>query len=98
MFVLSVELEIAEQNRDDFAAAISRQARTSVASEPGCLRFDVAVSRDDPNIFLLYEIYSDEDAFEEHKKMDHSVASGELTKPWIKRAEIRSWNGVASAG
>ena len=35
-------------------------------AEPGCVRFDVLQVTDDPNSFRLYEVYRDEQAFEEH--------------------------------
>ena len=34
--------------------------------EPGTLRFDVWESPDEPNVVLLYEAYTDRDAFEVH--------------------------------
>ena len=43
-------------------------------AEPGCLRFDVAQSKEDPTEFLLWECYVDEDAAAFHKTTPHYLA------------------------
>ena len=91
MYVLTVELEIIPENSEDFREVIERQAKTSVEREDGCLTFDVWRSQDEPNRFLLHEIYSDREAFDIHMDQQHSKENGAKTKPWIRSQVIRFW-------
>jgi quinol monooxygenase YgiN len=43
----------------------------SVADEPGCRAFDVAVAQDDPDTVVFYEVYDDRAAFDAHLQMPH---------------------------
>lgn len=63
MLTVLVDLTVREDRLDEFLAGIRANARASLQDEPGCLRFDVHRDRDDPRRFLLYELYTDEDAF-----------------------------------
>ena len=49
------------QSRD----LIAVNAKASLESELGCKRFDVLVEPEDPQRFVLYEIYEDEAAFDD---------------------------------
>jgi quinol monooxygenase YgiN len=51
--------------------AILRELAMAVRREPGNLQFTVHRSLDDKNDFLLYEIYTSEEAFAEHQKTKH---------------------------
>jgi len=63
MFAVVVNLKVKENMIETFLQGIAINARASLRDEPGCLRFDVHRSADDPSRFLLYEIYEDEEAF-----------------------------------
>jgi autoinducer 2-degrading protein len=71
MFTLVADLNVKPDMRDRFLAAIEENAAASLRDEPGCLRFDVVQDIDDPDHFLLYEIYEDETAFEAHRAAPH---------------------------
>jgi quinol monooxygenase YgiN len=71
MFALLVDLNVKPEMRDRFLAAIEQNAASSLRDEPGCLRFDVVRDNDDPDHFLLYEIYEDEAAFQAHRAAPH---------------------------
>ena len=71
MFSLIVHLTIDPAGREEFLAAIRANAAASVRDEPGCLRFDVCSVADDPDRFVLYELYADAAAFAEHKAAPH---------------------------
>lgn len=49
---------------------LDQVSRASVL-EPGCLRFWVHRSLDDPSVIFLYEQYASEAAFESHAASDH---------------------------
>jgi len=71
VFSLIVHLQIDPARRDEFLEAIRANAAASVRDEPGCLRFDVCSVADDPDRFVLYELYADAAAFADHKAAPH---------------------------
>ena len=90
MFVVTVLFEIEADHVEDFRAAVMRQAENSVSREPDCHRFDVSEDGADPAKFFLYEIYTDEPAFQTHLKSDHYADFNEKTTPWVKnKAGVR---------
>ena len=67
MFVLSVDLRIKPENVESFIAKALENAAHS-RKEPGCKQFEVLVDPKDNTRIMLYEVYKDEAAFEEHQK------------------------------
>jgi (4S)-4-hydroxy-5-phosphonooxypentane-2,3-dione isomerase len=84
MYVVTVAFEIVPDHVEDFRAAVMRQAENSVGNEPDCHRFDVSVAGDDPAKVFLYEIYTDEAAFQAHLKTAHYADFNATTTPWVK--------------
>jgi autoinducer 2-degrading protein len=70
MFVLVVHLEVKPENVDAFMNGLSENARNA-RKEPGCKQFDVLVDPKDKTKMMLYEVYSDEKAFEAHQQTPH---------------------------
>jgi quinol monooxygenase YgiN len=70
-FVLLVEFEVVDGKGDELLPLVSENARKSVENEPGCLQFDVMRAPDNPNKFVLFEVYQDEAAFQSHSKAQH---------------------------
>ena len=66
-FVLQVLIRIKPENVDSFMKKLSENA-ASARQEPGCRQFDVVVDPKDRTSVMLYEVYADEKAFEEHQK------------------------------
>ena len=54
----------------DQAAGLLRELRDLTRKEPGCLRFEVARAIEHPNVFALYEEYTDEAALKSHLASD----------------------------
>jgi autoinducer 2-degrading protein len=71
MFSLLVQVRVHPGRREEFLAGIAANAAASVRDEPGCLRFDVCSVEADENRFVLYEHYTDADAFAAHKAAPH---------------------------
>jgi len=71
MISLVVRLDVIPERREEFLAAITANATSTFADEPGCLRFDVCRSQADPNHFVFYEIYRDEAALAAHREAPH---------------------------
>nr|WP_232964596.1 putative quinol monooxygenase [Pseudomonas putida] len=61
--------------------AIKLNAAASVATEPGCLVFDVSQDRLDPDVIYLYEIYQDDEAYEAHTRTAHFRDSRPVVEP-----------------
>jgi autoinducer 2-degrading protein len=88
MFIAAVHVYVKSERVDDFKAMIHANHLGSIA-EPGCLRFDVAQSREDPTEFLLWECYVDEAAAAFHKTTPHYLAFKEQM-PALMSRERRS--------
>lgn len=71
MHCVSVVFRIREGREAAFGARVAQQAADSLASEEGCLVFDVWSDPEDPAAFLLYEVYSGRDAFAAHLETAH---------------------------
>lgn len=48
------------------AESLFRELRDASDKEPGVLRFEVARSVDEPNVFVLWEVYRDKTAYDAH--------------------------------
>eukprot|EP00565_Helicotheca_tamesis_P002638 CAMPEP_0185728452 /NCGR_PEP_ID=MMETSP1171-20130828/3786_1 /TAXON_ID=374046 /ORGANISM="Helicotheca tamensis, Strain CCMP826" /LENGTH=143 /DNA_ID=CAMNT_0028397167 /DNA_START=73 /DNA_END=504 /DNA_ORIENTATION=+ len=81
-----VEADVVPERMDEFLEMIENNAKGS-RQEPGCLRFDVLQSNDDPNKFFFYEVYADADAAAFHREQPHF-------KPWT---EFKESGGVSSS-
>ena len=74
--VLTVVARIraAKGKADALAAVLAEQAATVRSAEPGCLVYRVHRSTSDPELFLFYETYVDDAAFDLHRKSPHVAA------------------------
>jgi autoinducer 2-degrading protein len=70
MLVVAVLYEIKPVSREAFRDAILKNAAASLRDEPECHRFDVSFSPDGLRCFL-YELYTDEAAFDFHRRTEH---------------------------
>ena len=70
-YVILVDFLLKPGSKAEFRRAIDVNARASCETERGCRRFDVVEPRDDADRILLYEIYDDRAAFDEHLKTAH---------------------------
>ena len=82
MHVVCVHVHVKPENRDDFIRATLENARNTI-EEPGNLRFDVIQSLDDPNRFVLYEVYRDEAGAAAHKETAHYARWRDTVAPWM---------------
>ena len=67
-------LRAARGKGDALAALLSEQAVVVLKAEPGCLVYRAHRSTKDPELFLFYETYSDDAAFEAHRNAPHLAA------------------------
>jgi quinol monooxygenase YgiN len=58
-------------SRAECKKLLVENANASLRMEPGCHQFDVVEFPDATNLFVLYEIYEDEEAFKVHLNTQH---------------------------
>ena len=68
--VLVVNVKVKPGHADALIPAMLENA-TQSALEEACYQFDVIVSQDDPNTFVFYEVYKDEQALADHRQTPH---------------------------
>ncbi|WP_085625687.1 MULTISPECIES: putative quinol monooxygenase [unclassified Pseudomonas] len=95
MYSLFIKIRVKPGCAVDFLNAIKVNAAASVATEPGCLVFDVSQDRIDPELIYLYEIYRDDEAYEAHTQTAHFRDSRPLVEPLILEQECFESDVVA---
>ena len=82
MIVRVIDVHVKKESIEDFRR-ISVQNRGGSIRESGVLRFDVLQSDTDPQHFILYEVYRDEQATLEHKETEHYKIWREAAEPMM---------------
>jgi autoinducer 2-degrading protein len=70
MYVVAVTIFVKPEQARSFVEATLDNARNT-RREAGNLRFDVSQAEDDPNRFLLYEVYREKEDFAKHQQTEH---------------------------
>lgn len=90
--VVLVEFRLKPGSSRAFAERIAANARASVENEPGCRRFDIAFSDEDPDLVVLYEIYDDRAAFDHHVTTPHYRRFKDESAELVAGATVRLLN------
>jgi quinol monooxygenase YgiN len=69
--VVFARLRAAPNQADALAVLLIEQAAAVRRAEPGCLLYRVHRATDDPDLFLFYEMYVDDAAFDAHRSSAH---------------------------
>lgn len=88
MYCIIVKTELKAGARKKFLDAMLPNAEASVRDEPGCLVFDVLEMREEPDTFLLYEVYESQAALEDHKQTAHYKASRAVVTDLIENQTV----------
>lgn len=88
MITYIAHLRVAPENAAAFEAAIADMARNVRQNEPGVVHYHASKSCDDPNLYMVVEVYRDEAAFQAHWETDYIHASVERTKPLIAEGSM----------
>jgi quinol monooxygenase YgiN len=67
-------LRAARGKGDALAALLTEQCGVIRASEPGCLAYRLHRATEDPDLFLFYETYVDDAAFQVHRRSPQLAA------------------------
>jgi|SRR5437660_8651567 len=87
-YAVWVEFDVVPRHFVEFRAALLVNARSSVATEPGCLRFDVLDAAVFASLIHLYEIHADEATFKAHLETPHVKVFDKLAGPWLERKAV----------
>ena len=81
--VLFLELVVKPEHRAAFLEALWEDANGALDTEAGCLRFDVTVDSEDPNRFMLFEVYRDAGARVIHRAAPYLKRIGAGLDTWL---------------
>jgi (4S)-4-hydroxy-5-phosphonooxypentane-2,3-dione isomerase len=80
MISLTIIVEAAADRVDDFIKYLTEEARDALDKEPGCRRFEISRSSEQPHVFALFEVYDDMAALEAHRQTAHYLLFQERVK------------------
>jgi len=80
MIVLIAKYYVKPGNIDAVLAAFAEAVPLVLATEPGCSRYEVSVSTEDPNLVLINERYTDMEAVDVHRGTSHfkEIVQGQI--------------------
>jgi len=90
MYVVTVEFEVEKGAEAEFRAIALKQSVDSL-EESGCTRFDVAVSDEEPQKYLFYEVYRDRAAFDAHLEMPYLAAFLKQVDKLTTERKLKTW-------
>lgn len=90
MFVLQVNIRIKPENVDVWMKKALENA-TAARKEPGCRQFEVLVDPSDRTKVMLFEVYTDEAAFDAHQQTPHFKKYLAEAVPLLAARERQVW-------
>ena len=95
MVVLTAVLKAVSGKGDDLEREF-KKLTPKVLKDPGAITYIVHRALDDPDKFLVYEQYENQDAFKYHGQTGHFKAYKEATKALVAgKTEVVFYNKVA---
>lgn len=103
MIVTVVKVFVKEGYAEDFIKATVENHNKSIHEKEN-LRFDILQSKEDPNLFTLYEAYMTEEGIKAHKETEQYLTWRETVADWMAKPregmtfevvapeDIDSWN------
>ena len=82
MYVVVVNVSVKPEAVASFIEA-TKANHLGTRTEPDNLRFDVLRRVDDPNRFVFYEVYSNEEGFAAHQRTAHYATWKEAVTPMM---------------
>jgi (4S)-4-hydroxy-5-phosphonooxypentane-2,3-dione isomerase len=94
-FVLAVSIRIKPDQVDNFMRRALENGKAARTTEPGCKQFDILVDPNDKTKVMLYEVYTDEKAFEVHQQTPHFKKYLAEAVPLLASRERMVWKRAA---
>ena len=91
MFAVTVRFKLAPGGAADFMPLMLENARSSLANEPGCLRFDVCTDPSRPDEVFLYELYYNREMFDRHLETSHFAEFDRVAGDLIVEKEVKTY-------
>ena len=88
MITYITHMRVAAENAAAYEAVLADMERNVAAREPGVLHYALSKSIDDPEIYVVVEVYRDEEAFRAHWETDYIRPSLALTKPLVREGSF----------
>jgi quinol monooxygenase YgiN len=97
MIVLVARYVVKAGRGHEVEAALRRMAPLVKSSEPGCTLYHANRSTENPDLFLLYEIYADQAALETHRSTPHfkEIIEGTVV-PLLEKREREFYHQVVA--
>ncbi len=94
MVILTAIFKAAEGKGDEFEQEFKKLA-PKVLKDPGAITYVIHRAVDDPNKFLVYEQYENQDALKYHQQTEHFKAYRQATRGMsVGQTEITFYNKV----
>jgi quinol monooxygenase YgiN len=91
MYVVLVNLVVKTEHLSKFEKAILKNATTSAREEKSCKRFDVCQSESNPAEWILYEVYTDRAAFDEHHQTAHFLEWNQVSQEFVVSKKVSTF-------
>ncbi len=91
MYAVIVKFEAVLNKAEEFKSLVLKQAANSLEQETECYQFDVVQDEKLNNVFYLYELYTNRQAFDVHLKSAHFIEFDQLSTSLVINKEV--WLG-----
>jgi quinol monooxygenase YgiN len=91
MFVVVVEFTVRAEYIEPFLTRVMQQAQDSLKLEVDCHVFDVCVCSETKSRVLLYEVYTDNAAFDAHLASAHFHDFSEAVREWVNDRQLSTY-------
>jgi quinol monooxygenase YgiN len=97
MIVLTAKYFVKAGRGDEVEAALRRMAPIVKATEPGCALYHANRATENPDLFLLYEHYTNQAALDAHRNTPHfrEIIEGTIA-PLLDRRERELYQPVVT--
>ena len=96
MYAVTVTFELVPGRFSAFMPLMQENANTSLATEPGCRRFDVCTDPSLPDTVFLYELYVNRAAFDTHLEASHFKEFDTAVSAMVARKTVICFSKVTS--
>jgi quinol monooxygenase YgiN len=88
-FAIFVTIKLKPGNFEEYMMHIEHDREGALRDEPGCQLFHILTPPDSKDTVYLYEVYDDEEAFDNHQKTPHFVRYVQETEELIAERIIQ---------
>lgn len=94
MLIVTAKVKLQSGQAEKFIEAV-RDMQTKVVDDPGAVQYSLHRSTTDPDEFLFFERYEDEEAFAYHLSTDHFKTLAGIIDPLMQApGEFGNWTEV----